>query len=130
MVTEGIASIHLPGLEVQIALRLEIPGDSGASVAINLPFEISIPWEARDLLNQYLYDGVHGGLALVDLPLPDGGILVTVSALGLTPPLNESTSEQDLHRIGKLLQRQIMHSVAMLWEGLEMQYGTELSDAR
>jgi hypothetical protein len=130
MVAEEVASSHLPGLEVQLALSLEIPGEAGVNVAIDLPYECSMSYEAQDTLNQYLYNGVHGGLASVDLPLPDEGVLVILTTLGLTPPPKESASEQELRRIGRLLQTLVRYSVATLWEGLESQRSTELPEAR
>lgn len=105
-------------VEISVAVRLEIPGEPGVDVAIALDYEPKFPLATQDVLHQRLYDGVHGGLAAVERPLPPGGVTAVVTAVRLTPPPDGGGSVADLAHTGRLLQVLTAQAVSTLFDGL------------
>ena len=108
----------MPPREIEFTVRLEIPDDDGADVGIYSRFADPLPPEWNDALHQRLYQGVHGGLASVEAPLPAGGIGVYVTHLRFHPPLGTRTSASDVQRLGDALEALTAATVAALWKGL------------
>lgn len=108
----------LPPREIELTVRLEIPEESGADVGITPSFDPPLPAAWEDTIQQRLYQGVHGGLANVGAPLPDGGVGVHITRLRLTPPLNTDSSADDVRRLGDMLEALTAATVAALWTGL------------
>jgi len=107
-----------PDAEISLSLRLEIPGEPGVDVTIGLDYAPRLPLATQDPLHQRLYDGVHGGLAVVERPLPPGGVTVIVTGVRLTPTPDGSGSVADLAHTGKLLQLLTTQATATLFDGL------------
>lgn len=108
----------LPPREIELTLRLEIPEEDGADVGINSSFDPPLPPEWDDPLQQRLYQGVHGGLASVEAPLPDGGIGVYITHLRIFPPLETGSSSDEIRRLGNTLESLTAATVAALWTGV------------
>ncbi len=108
----------VPSREIELTLRLEIPDDDRADVGIYSRFADPLPPEWNDALHQRLCQGVHGGLASVEAPIPDGGIGVYVTHLRFRPPLGTRTSASDVQRLGDALEALTAATVAALWNGL------------
>jgi hypothetical protein len=108
----------MPSWEIGLTLRLEIPDDDGADVGIYSKFADALPSEWDDMLHQRLYQGVHGGLAGVEAPLPDGGIGVYITQLRFHPPLELRTNTNDVRRLGDALEALTAATVAALWNGI------------
>jgi hypothetical protein len=107
-------------VELQLTVRVETMADPFVNVTIGLLFEPPFPEAFQDKLHQYLYDGVHGGLAMAipDSPLPPTGITVKVLQLRLSPQLDSLALDGELDSIGDFLQSQMMGIVAGLWSGI------------
>jgi hypothetical protein len=71
-------------------------GGEGADVTTILGAVVPIPdWYDDDDLRDAIYNGVHGGLAIADFPLPKDGIKVTFTQIDLFPdPMAWTTSEK------------------------------------
>jgi hypothetical protein len=79
--TEGSS----PTLQATITLDMEFGGE-GADITTILGAVTPIPnWYDDDGLRDAFYNGVHGGLAIADLPLPKDGIKVTFTMIELIP---------------------------------------------
>ncbi len=120
----------LPPRQIEMTVRLEIPEEDGADVGIQPFFTRDTPkrWEGwDDLVHQRLYDGVHAGLALVDAPLPDGGIGLKITRLRVSPSLASDTDEGDVQRLTDTLETLVASTVAALWTGLTNFRGMSVS---
>ena len=107
----------LPPREIELTVRLEIPEETGVDVGINSNFIPPLPPQWEDALQQRLSIGVHGGLASVGEPLPDGGIGVSITRLRVFPPLETDSSSDDIRRLGDALEALTAATVAALWAG-------------
>lgn len=108
----------LPTREIELTVRLEIPEESGAEVGITPSFEPPLPSRWEDTLQQRLFQGVHGGLAHVGMPLPEVGIGVRITQLRVSPPLQAESSFDDVSRLGDTLEALTASTVAALWAGV------------
>lgn len=107
----------LPPREIELTVRLEIPEETGVDIGINPSFSPPLPPQWEDTLQQRLYLGVHGGLARVGEPLPDGGIGVSITRLRVAPPLESDSGIDDVRRLGDALEALTAATVAALWVG-------------
>jgi hypothetical protein len=108
----------MPPREIEMTVRLAVPEDEGADVDIRAEFVPSLPerWEVG--LFQRLYSGVHGGLANVGSPLPDGGIEVAITQVRVSPQLSAESDQDDVRRVGETLEALTAATVGALWSGL------------
>ena len=104
--------------EIELTIRLEIPEEIGADVGINPSFDASLPSEWEDTLTQRIYQGVHGGLASVDAPLPEGGLSISITHLRLSPPVSGESTSGEVRRLGDALEALTASTVAALWAGV------------
>ena len=104
--------------EIELTVRLAIPEESGADVGINPTFEATLPPEWEDTLTQRLYQGVHGGLASVDAPLPEGGVSISITHLSLSPPVRGESTSGEVRQLGDVLEALTASTVAALWAGV------------
>lgn len=108
----------LPPREIELTVRLEIPEEDGGDVGIYPSFAQSLPSAWDDPLHQRLYQGVHGGLAHVDAPFPEGGIGVHVTHLRFFPALESEPTANDVQRLGDALEALTAAAIASLWNGI------------
>ncbi len=108
-----------PPVEVQMTIRVEIPGEPGVDVSTTLLFEPELPEHLADMVHQKLYDGVHAGLGATGLPFPQGGIAVEILTLQLHPFPETIVADKDMQRIAEALGALVMGIVGALWAGLE-----------
>lgn len=108
--------------EIEMTVRMEIPAtgvSTGADVSTLLSYEPKVPERLQDELHRGLFDGVHQGLALVDSPLPEGGIAVEVTRLVIAKPgLEILTSDNSVRQVATTLESLIACTVASLWKTL------------
>jgi hypothetical protein len=89
-------------LEIHIALEVTVPEPDGADVGIDHAYGPDLREPLWDLLYSALNNGVHAGVAAEGLPLPAGGILVTVTDLQIVPS-PEALSEQGVRCLAQVL---------------------------
>lgn len=104
--------------EIELTVRLEIPEAEGVDVGIDASFDLPVPPELGNALAQRLYQGVHGGVATVGAPLPEGGIGVHITRLHVTPPLGQESATEEVRRVGDILEALVASTVAALWAGV------------
>ncbi|GEM_PF-3198606 len=107
-----------PTLAIQMAIRVEIPGEQDASVSTSLLFEPELPEHLRDMLYRSLYDGVHGGLLTVGSPVPAHGITVKVLQLHILPLPGIDSTKEEIEHLRDILHTLMQEMVAALWAGL------------
>lgn len=107
-----------PVYEVHIAVTVEVPGEAGVDATAHLAYEPKLPEPFWDPLHQALYDGIYGGIALVERPLPSDGMIVTISALRIDPSVEAWVGAASLERLAALLRTLASGTVATLWLGL------------
>lgn len=108
----------MPPREIELTVRLEIPEQHGGDVGIYSKFADPLPPAWDDPLHQRLYDGVHGGLANVDAPFPEGGIGVHITHLRFNPPLESTPKAHDVQRLGDAFEALTAATIASLWNGI------------
>src|SRR4051812_30914570 len=108
----------LPPREIELTVRIEMPEGTGADVGIDADFEPPPPSTWEDSLQQRLYQGVHGGLANVGAPLPEGGIGVQLINIRILPPLENVAGADDVQRFGETLEALTAATVSALWTGV------------
>jgi hypothetical protein len=95
-----------------------MPDGTGADVGIDADFDPAPPPTWEDTLQQRLYQGVHGGLANVGVPLPEGGIGVHILQVRILPPVESTTADDDMQRLGETLEALTAATVSALWTGV------------
>src|SRR3954451_18070978 len=108
----------LPPREIELTVRLEMPEGTGADVGIDADFDPPPPSTWEDALQQRLHRGVHGGLANVGAPLPEGGIGVHILQVRILPPLESTAAVDDVQRLGETLEALTAATVSALWTGV------------
>lgn len=106
-----------PPREIELTVRLEIPEETGADVGITPRFDTELLSDWQDALTQRLYQGVHGGLASIEAPLPMGGIGIYITYLRLSPPVREESTSSEIRQLGDALEALMASTVAALWAG-------------
>jgi len=106
-----------PNLEIRLDMSFHLPGEQYADVSMDLNFITAVPVSFHDFLHQHVTSGVHGGLAISGLPLPDDGLWVTVHDLQIDPLPNIDDSGA-VRLCGTLIQKVTMGAVAGLWSSL------------
>ena len=106
-----------PRREIRLTTRLEVPGEDGVDVETSLLFEpLASPWDEQ--IDQYLYDGVHAGLANAGMPLPAEGIRVLITELHILPGLAPDSTEDEMRSVGETVHGLTAATVSALWIGL------------
>jgi hypothetical protein len=112
-----------PAAEIAMTVRMEIPQPDwidGGDVSTLLRYELTVPEQLQDQLHRALFDGVHAGFALIDSPLPEGGIHVEVSRLVIDrPQLETLVTGEDIRQVAMSLHNLVAWTVASLWQGLK-----------
>ncbi len=93
-------------MEIQMTILLKIPDDDPYSdVGIEMNFEPIFPEELEDEFYQRLRNGVHGGIALSNVPiLPPDNLVVRILELRLSPPLQSVDAQKYKNNLGYLLE--------------------------
>ena len=104
--------------EIELTLRLRVPEEEGTDIGINHRFSLAVPSRWEEEIYDRLNNGVHGGLASVEAPLPHGGIGVDITHLLISPALTADSAAADIGRLGDTLEALAAATVAALWTGL------------
>ena len=93
-------------LEIQMTILLQIPDDDPyGDVGIEMNFEPIFPEELEDEFYQRLRNGVHGGIALSNVPiLPPDNLVVSILELKLSPSLQSMDAQKYKNNLGYLLE--------------------------
>jgi hypothetical protein len=108
--------------EIELTIGMEIPRSgplASGDVSTWLRYEPKVPERLQDELHSALYNGVHAGLALVNDPLPEGGIGVEITRLVVKRPQLETLKiDDDIGQVAASLHSLAAYAVASLWQGL------------
>jgi hypothetical protein len=104
--------------EIRLEARVEVPGEPDVDVDIQLRFRRHEPPAWDESIDQWLYDGVHAGLAAVEAPLPEHGIRVLITDLDFAPSLAAEPDRDALNSLGVIVQALAASTVKSLWAGL------------
>jgi hypothetical protein len=66
---------------------------------------------------EYMLLAVHAALGVDDFPLPESGINFMVTQLTIYPPIEATTSEDDVHRMCKMVYSVVWGASLSLWNG-------------
>jgi len=107
-------------IEIQMRVQVERPSSDGSDVAIELNYERIFPEELEDQLHQRLYNGVHGGYSVSNVPyLPNTMLVVRVLELKVMPlPQNIKDIKEKIN-LGYLLEVTISGIVEVLLRSIE-----------
>ncbi len=113
------------GREVRLALtvRLETPGEACVAVSSTVAFAYAppLPDDVAVRLDDRLYDGLYGGLATIEGPLPPERLRLHVTALRSEPPLAALLTPIEwaiVRELGDLLADLAAEATQRAWPGL------------
>ena len=107
----------LPGPEVELDVRLEMPGEPGVDVYIVLLAEpLRDAWD--DAVVGHLYEGVHAALTSAGRPLPEGGVRVSITRLRIDPAPADESDPEEIDRVADTVRAIVASTVDALLAGL------------
>lgn len=110
-------------VRLQLAVRLETPGEACAAVSSTVAFayEPPLPDEIAVRLDDRLYDGLYDGLASTEDPLPPERLRLRLVGLRCEPPLAillTPVDWQTVRELGDLLATLAADGLQQAWPGL------------
>lgn len=105
----------LSSTRIKLLVALSIPAtEEFVDVATNVSFAPEFPEQLREVVSSSIYDGVHNGIALAALPIPSGGVEVSISKLSLETVSIDTFNEHEALMISKEIGKIIMSVVSDL----------------
>ncbi len=117
--TESTFPQPSPLPEVTIRLSMSLEADAGlfGGVGIGGLAAGELPEGWHFALWEYMVLAVHAGRSADGFPLPDSGVHFTITQLIILPPIEATTSEDDVHRICKMVYSVVWDTTLSLWNG-------------
>lgn len=107
----------LPDVTIRLSMSLEVDADSSGGFGIGPVSEGLLPEEWSFEIFEYVIPAVHAALAVDDFPSPDSGVGFVVTQLTIHPSIEATTSEDDVHRICKMVYSVVWGTTLSLWNG-------------
>ena len=111
-------------VQLQLAVRLETPGEACVALSSTIAFayEPPLPDEIAVRLDDRLYDGLYDGLALIEDPVPPERLRLRLVDLRCEPPLATLLTPVDwqiVRELGDLLAALSAEGVQQAWPELQ-----------
>ncbi len=116
-------------IEIKMTILLQIPDDDPyGDVGIEMNFDPIFPEELEDEFYQRLRNGVHGGIALSNVPiLPPDNMVVKILELKVSPSLQSIDAQKYKRNLGYLLEATVSGIVETLLRSSEnLRTGNEI----
>lgn len=98
-------------VEIQLAIRVEIPGRLSYSVETHIDPQLLSESESDALFFKGISDGVNAGVVDVDFPLHESEVKVEITTFNTSIPLS-ALDQEDLQKLGMAL-REIAYGLTV-----------------